>query len=568
MSNIVNQVIDYYRINSNVISVPSTPNVPPIGYYDTSNDANENVSNSILTANLGNSCSAEWYNNTLNGIYNNVIPPNDPIIPSNISNLDIPYYLAKSGKLKIASDTSPSYVDSSGNKYYDLKTTVANNCASSQQNLVNQIQYLTCQLENSRNRTYDHNNFKPLSDPASITEIFDKFKNIKFILVLVFLITMYLLVSGFFSSVDLAANIFNIIESKCDYSLFYFIGLLLGIVVPIIVLCIVYTKLVCLNISELEKYQINDNPIGISEKVDSALKSIDVMSVVLIIISVYGLIAVIFVLKKKITSKYIELISVTGILILIALIICVLYKSVPYFNNPDYSSDGKSIKLYVDKQEDVSVISSNARNDLLVRQAYIVTFIIIFIATIVFISIGSVDTKGRRIYKFLNGFLASFAILIIPILWCFNFILGITYFYIYPIVLIGIRFLRYVIMFGLYVRVQSNEYLKNTFSEDLNNQMENIKNYSPSWALIGTDIIKLILHMQGYSNVFSKLIIPDTINSKNLSSNTLVSAGLFKFLDYKNADNMKGMILNATIAIISIILTIIIVFGINSIKIK
>jgi hypothetical protein len=128
---------------------------------------------------------------------------------------------------------------------------------------------------------------------------------------------------------------------------------------------------------------------------------------------------------------------------------------------------------------------------------------------------------GMEVFK---GFLCSFTLLILPILWVLNWVIGIKYFYFYPIGIIFMRFIRYVGMIILY-SISSEEF-KDNCSDNLKEEFNNIKNYSPSWSLFGIDLLKTIMNIQGYNNEFSEMFINKN-NKKNLSNDKYFTSLIF-----------------------------------------
>ena len=93
---------------------------------------------------------------------------------------------------------------------------------------MNQLKYLSCQLASARNRTYNSTNFDFTSAGVSVKEVFEKFKNIKFYLIIIFFLTIYFLTQGFFSSFDVCGNIVNLVNSNYSQGWVYWIGLFMG----------------------------------------------------------------------------------------------------------------------------------------------------------------------------------------------------------------------------------------------------------------------------------------------------------------------------------------------------
>ena len=109
--------------------------------------------------------------------------------------------------------------------------------------------------------------------------------------------------------------------------------------------------------------------------------------------------------------------------------------------------------------------------------------------------------------------------------------------------------------------------MKNYFSDDLVDKLNNFKNYSPPWGLIGVDELKLVMNVLGYENIFSKIIVPDDDN-KNISNNKFVSSGFLGFIVNLVAiqeKNISGLSLSIIIFIITIIISCTILFGISKV---
>ena len=236
------------------------------------------------------------------------------------------------------------------------------------------------------------------------------------------------------------------------------------------------------------------------------------------------------------------------------------------FNTP-YQSQKTKKQIENDLQEDISTISSNQIQDSNTRIIYLITSIFIFIMSIIYFKFGKSfksESGGVSTFfkSFFNGLFGSFTILIIPILWVFNFTLGLQYFYLYPIFLIIIRFIRYFGTMILYFSTKNSS--KASFSDELIKELDNIKNYSPSWGLIGVQELKTILAMFGYENLFSKSIIPENNNSSNLTNNKFISSGFLPNFLIEN--NSGGMILSIVITLLTIVISFIILFGITGIQ--
>jgi CRISPR/Cas system CSM-associated protein Csm2 small subunit len=561
------------------ISIPS----PPIGYYnkkitnkDNATKGNNN-SYSDLEENLKNTCEKpysgeETWNDAANSnsLYKkddfellkqqNII---DPSIPSDkINNLDIPYYLAKSGTLLNSTIVKPL-----NNQITNAIDTNKENAAKS---ISNQIQYLTCQLEKERNRQYDPSQFKSISKPQSIKEIFKEYPNIKIPLILVFILSMYLFVSGFFGSMDLATNIFSLIDKEIKFTYPYWGGLLIGLALPVIVLCVVYSKIVCKNLDDLDKLDITNDPTGVKvndKPSDSPiLRNFDLLTLCLFVLLLYAFVAALFTIKKKFMNIYLYTSIIGFILFIIALFIYLLFTFVPFFNTSDgkqisRSNQPRELRLFIDQNETPSNIDSNSDDDKNTRKTFFISFVFIIILGLLFFVF-----KSFRQISFINGILSSSAILTLPVLWVFNFVLACNYFYVYPIFLIMFRFIRYALMSVIYIMASKDgSKLRDNMSEEMLEKIDNFKNYSPSWGLVGIDELKILLSIYGIENTFSKEIIPNNVNANNISNNKFVSTGFLSFgvnfIGSNDSSNIKGIIFSVICFIITIIISCSILFG-------
>ena len=558
---------------------------PPIGYYNTritnTDNPTKGNNNSFknLDTNLKNTCKTpisgdSWSdasdNKSLYTTSDLTVLKNENIIDSSISsdkinNLDIPYYLAKSGtlltgsgsvkplKLKIESILD----DSSG----------GNNGVNA---ISNQIQYLTCQLQKERNREYDPYQFKSISKPQSIKEIFKEYPNIQIPLSLVFILSMYLFVSGFFGSMDLATNIFSVIDKEIKFTSPYWIGLLIGLALPVIVLCVVYSKIVCKNLDDLNSLEITNNPTGIKSNNQPSnspiLRNFDILTLCLFVLLLYAFVAALFTIKKKFMSIYLYTSIIGFILFIIAIFIYLLFTFVPFFNTSDgkqiaRSNQPRDLRLFIDQNETPTNIESNTDDDKNTRRTFFISFIFIIILGLLFFVFKSV-----RQWYVINGILSSSAILTLPVLWVFNFVLACNYFYVYPIFLIMFRFIRYAFMSVIYIMASKDgSKLRDNMSEEMLEKIDNFKNYSPTWGLVGIDELKILLSIFGIENTFSKEFIPENVNSNNITNNKFISTGFLSFgVNYfgsKDSSNIKGILLSIICFIITIIISSSILFG-------
>jgi hypothetical protein len=592
--------------NSDPISLENMPELPKVGYYDT--HAKLGNSYTILTDILTKNCTkggAGWSGQS--GIYNTADFGDNYLTTFPNIQTPIPEYCSKLNSIITEKDTTtdlykqqkvsydvltekcndikthqlpkidvdqnissldiPYYLSTNQNLIGTLPIVVERACgagANGTAKITNQINYLTCQLAQERNRKFDSNNFNAIGG-MNIKQIFEKTGKMKVIFVGLFILTMYFCTAGFFGSMDLASNIFTLIEKNGDTTnITYWVGIIVGIIVPIIVLCVLYKKIICKNLDELDNFDITHDPYGVkhnSSGSNSSAKNFDIGILVLFIFLIFAFIASLFTIKRAVFGDLLYSIIIGLILSIISVFLYIMYAFIPFFDSAETKDIGKhteKLRLFVDTQDDVTNITTNQTQDKNVKKTFGITAILIIVLGILFFAL-------QKSNPFVNGFLSSSAILILPILWVFNFVIAINYFYIYPIILIVVRFIRYIIMSLLYIASSKNSSLKDKFSDDLVEQLDNFKNYSSPWGMIFVDEMKLILNVLGYENKFSKQIIGDD-NSKNISQNKFASSFmlgfLINFIVTKDKSNMSGIIYSVLVIFIAVIISIIILYGI------
>jgi hypothetical protein len=518
------------------IKFNNSPNLPNFAYYNTSLNNGESNSYNKVKNNLSNFCSP------LGGDWSKVKGLD--------TDLDALFKKAKEG----------------GISRDNLKT-------SDQDASANQIQYLICQLEQLRNRSYDPSSFNTPT-MLSLQDIFNKFSGgIKILLLILFTMTMYLLISGFFGSIDIACNIFSVVEKNNKLGWAYWSGLLIGLALPVILLSLLYKNMVCGNLDQIQGLEITTNEYGVKAPSISQDKvNIDYVILILFILIIYAFTATLFTIKKSNFGDTIYSIIIGSILFILSIFIYLLYAYVPFFNTADknemLSMTSRPLRLFISQQADLSDITSNQTQDSSVQKSFTTIMILMFILTLLFFIFGRNSNNGEKssFMSFISGILSSSAVLILPILWVFNFIIAIKFFFLYPVIMILFRFIRYIGMGLIYMASLKNEWMKEMFSTDLVEQLENFKDYSPSWSLFGVDFIKSLLNIFGYENIFSKSIIANNDSRfKNISSNAFISGA---FLNFLFLGNKKGITLMIVTFILAIIVTLIIIFGVSNISLS
>ena len=538
-------------------SIPSsTP--PNMGYFDT-NKANTENSASTIKSLLNSNCNIDT---------SKILTPDNP---------NEYYTNTITGNINSACDGST--IDTKGNSD-KIKNDVKDACDNNHDKIINQIQYMACQLAFARNRIYNSADFDVFNSSMSVKDVFEKFSNLKIVMYLIFVLSVYFLVQGFFSSFDVSANMMNLIEDNSSKSLIYYVSLGFGIAIPVLILCLFFVKKVCGNLEAVEKWNITNSYDGGTnkEQINSGFKNLDYSVLMIFLFLIYGLTVALFVINKESVGPTIHIIIVCGIFFVISIFLYLFYNFIPFFataNINNYGNSNIDLKLYIDDngKKQVDNITSNQAQVQNLQRVFLHTTIVIFIFFLIYIIFSKKlkELKGWKKDVF-SGFFGASAILIIPIVWVINLILATKYFYTYPLVLLGFRFLRYIgmaILYGQYSYSQEygieGVFSGDGFSDELKDQLDDFSTYSPSWNLVGMDLIKSLMNLNGYENLFSKKYTNDN-KPDNLASNRYVISGLFSYLGKdkeqdesltKNKLIIQGSIFGLTIVLCYILLKLI-----------
>ena len=525
-------ILNSTNIDSNIATIPI---LPLTGYWDKDNSIGPATSLDTLNSNIKASCTVTsnngstslWTDSGVQGVYDTVpivgsITTSDSSgatnIPSDTPSLEIPYQLALNGLLqdstngllyKLTGKNTPP-----AGKSLDGSATV--------QQVYNQIEYLTCQLVQSRNREYSASALMSTFLPSINNFKGDAYKSFYPVFAVIFLVTIYILVNGMTSSLDIAYNVFSIIEKSTNNNVSYWIGLLLGMITPIVIVFIIYYTTTKKDIAN-NKYDITKKPTG-DDTTSNVSTNIDYNIILLSILFIYGYVSALLVVKKS----YIGKLAYNIILVIVLLIISIsMYIFIYVLTNKNIYTQGIDntnnlyIRYSIEGTDVQNIYSAASEKPALYYKVLATSLVLIFGMAILFFSLKKDTTK-----IFIRGFASSGAILVVPLLWTINIILAYNYFYIYPLLILFSRFFRYIGMSFAYYKYDTDDIFKERVSEDMASQFENFKNYSPSWCLIGMDIMKYIIGINGYNNSeYSKSVIGDDNNSTNLSNNKYFASG-------------------------------------------
>jgi hypothetical protein len=429
----------------------------------------------------------------------------------------------------------------------DIRNSIGVDANKNKNKIINQIQYLTCQVARARARKYDSDKLNISYSDMSFKDIFNKFPNLKISLIIIFFITIYLLFYGIASSIDVVFNILDINNNGggTNYNIGFFLGLviLFGIIYY-------YSNNICKTIEP--KYDITTNTTGkeVSSNTtvnNDARSSFVLLSVVIICITLF--------LKHTDTfpdKNFLYYALVCGCYLILFLVIYFYYTIIPGLISPNYNDKEENIKIFINQQEDVSKITSNKDIDTKEKANTLYKIILgyIFVCAALFFYLKRTGDNS----SLLAGLCSGPSLLVLPILWIFNYIIAIKYFYIYPIGIIIMRFIRYAGMVILYMITEAKPDLKDTFSDNLLQELDDIRNYTPSWSLFGVSLLKTIMNTSGFTNEFSEKFTNNNNSKKNISADKYFSSLIFLrlILNKDISDNKTRWIMFGTIMFISL----------------
>ena len=428
--------------------------------------------------------------------------------------------------------------------------------------IANQINYLSCQLAKARSRAYNSADFGVGTFDLNIKKMFEDFKGLRSILVLLFILTMYFLINGFFSSLDVSSNIFGLISEFKTNDFSYWFGMMIGISSPFFVLIGMFSSSVKQDLSLYDNLNITDNAFGQNSPPSSGAKDLDYSLVVLFLVFLFMMVAFLFTFNKSTMSNIVYTSLVTGVLILITIIFFLFYLFIPFFTTADESNIGQQIKteFFVKDDEDVVNIFTNKISK--TRSMFLIMVLLIFFLSIAFFIKGKKKIDHPFFNPFFNGLTGAFAILLLPCLWLFNIVLGIQFFFCYPMILIGFRFLRYIGMSVAAIMYRGGG-LQGA-SDDFKKELQDFKNYSPSWGFVGVDIIKTIMNIMGYENTFSKKFVNNNNSQKEIDGNKYVFSGIFSAITLGTGTKSFGY--SVVVSALTIILSLVILYGVMKIE--
>ncbi len=445
--------------------------------------------------------------------------------------------------------------------------------------LKNQIRYLACQVAQMHAREYDSSNFPRTMGFDSVTNIFANFLNLRPYLIIIFFVSMYILIQGFFGSIDVGFNIAsNLFSGNVGNDVGYWAGIFIGVAIPFLIMMVMMRSELCKLFLKLDNIDITTNPYGDSQSVTPDEKNLDYSMMVIFIFFICLLMCVLYVSATNLDKKFntFVLLIVFGVLLLLSVCLYVFYTYTPFITDSGSESFIKKkipLELYVEKVSDVDTIRSNQSLNTGIRKMFLGSIIIIYVLAMVFFKVNQNKIGNDKWYgSVIKGMTGSSAILIIPILWVFNAMLSIKLFYIYPIFIMiarGVRYFGRVVFFkllssGTDIAEKIKEGLGDGFLEEMTS--ENMKTYTPSWGLLGMGLLKTWMNMCGFENRLSKEIVENSNGQKDLSQDTYVSSLMLLRLIAKDERKGNDMLYAGMILLFTIVFGSIYLFGVEKVQ--
>ncbi len=453
------------------------------------------------------------------------------------------------------SETTPS----------NLVLTLIPNTSTSETPANNQTLFNACQTMMSQTRLYDTSELKK-GGFYGVKDLFVKFPGLRPLLIGVLMITIYLLVQGTLSSLDMAFNISTIAASRHNPSLQFKIGLILGILIPFFLFVSLASKEIERTNSKYGTYDVSDSPHGVKMGAGSSSKDIGIMT--MLAVTVFILVGgIYYIIRKRELSMTMKLPIVLILLIFLTVILFLLFYWVPILSFGNDNQDDRAygisrpLRVYLasNNQNDISEVTSNKFIDIYLQRFIAIYAIVILAITVFYISRPNKPVMGW-FGSIAEGIMVSCAILALPILWVFNWYVGIKFFMFYPMLLLIVRYLRYPMYY-----IARNMYLSNPLAQSANPRMkaefEKPENYTAPWDLLGLTVFKTLMKMSGNRALYSEMFADRANGYQDISGNSYVTGHLFH-MSMKSTHQPNEYLHHGLTAFISFIVFMFIAFGI------
>jgi hypothetical protein len=435
-------------------------------------------------------------------------------------------------------------------------------------NVNNQEQFNACQTVMSRSRLYDIANLLTSGLFFGIKDLFIKLKSIKILLTIILLITVYLLVQGTVSSADVAFKIASLVSNRSYPSYSFVIGIILGIGLPALISIFISRRQIQRTNVKFGKYDITNNPYGTEVPKATGQEKSDTALVAIMLGLAYVFIFIIYYMMRDKNNSPIIKIGVSAIFyILLTCIIFLLFYWAPIVSYANDEEEDRAfgisrpLKVWTkgDDNKEISSIISNKYIDRYLRRYFAIYAIVALSICIIYLAQS--NTQQKNIFSsFIEGIMASCAIIALPILWIFNWYTGITLFIAYPMILMIARYFRYPLYYLLRQMYLNSPKLQSDCSK-LKQEFDHPESYTAPWDLMGVTLFKYFIKFNCGRSLYSDLFVDYRDGYRDISGNSYVTGHVFRMM-MKDKNGPFDYYHHGLVFIITIIVFIFLIFGV------
>lgn len=433
--------------------------------------------------------------------------------------------------------------------------------------------YNACQLAVVQSKQYSVKDLIGYSIHYNITDIFKAFPGQSLLLIIMLIISVYLLSAGTMASADVGYAITYIITSRSNStSPFYWVGLFLGLLIPAGLLVYHITNLITTSYKRLSEVTVKDvtlDPYGASQNVEELKKGrfTDIGLITLLIFLIYVVVGFIFWIISSKISKESKMLGVFVLLLILSAMIYVLYYIAPVLSSEsgELKAVSEDLKVYTNADGTNASVMTNAFVESNIRYSLFLYSVAAIVITAFYLRSTKASIASTNVLESIKeGFMSSFAILALPIIWVINWMIGVNFFIIYPFVIMIARYLRYFLYYSMRQRFLADPKLYDTHPS-IKEEFDHPETYQAPWDLLGVTIMKYMMKMNGTRAEYSEMIVDKRDGMKNVAGNGYVT-GHFLRLMARAPDSTQdpniGYAYQGTVTFITFVATLIVLYGV------
>ncbi len=401
----------------------------------------------------------------------------------------------------------------------------------------NQEKFNACQNVMTRSRLYDVKDLLSGGLFYGLNDYFRILKQIRPILLIILLISVYLLVQGTFSSADIAFKISSLVSNRSYPSYTFIFGILLGIGLPALVSIFMSRRQIQKTNTKFGTYDITEDVYGEKVNKNKSQEKSDFSLVAIMLGLAYTFIFIIYYSMRNKNNSPIIKIAVSAIFyILLTCILFLLFYWIPIVSYSNDEEDDRAfgisrpLKVWTkgEDSKDISSIISNKYIDRYLRRYFAIYALVALSICIIYLTQSNTQQKGMT-SSFFEGIMASCAIIALPILWIFNWYIGIKLFIGYPMILMIARYLRYPLYYFLRKMYLDNPKLQAECGK-LKEEFNHPESYTAPWDLMGVTLFKYIIKMGCNRSLYSDLFVDYRDGYRDISGNAYVTGHVFRMM--------------------------------------